>query len=83
MEQANKGCGKEEDQWYMCSRTGSEKVRMCMFVLPLFLMRVFVWHRLATRLIRLGVRKGVGRHTSPFRLKKNETGEADSHPALH
>ncbi|XP_039777452.1 uncharacterized protein LOC120644805 isoform X2 [Panicum virgatum] len=24
-EQANKGCGKEEDQWYMCSRIGSEK----------------------------------------------------------
>jgi len=25
MDQANNGCWKEEDQWYMCSRIGSKK----------------------------------------------------------
>ena len=33
--------------------------------------RLCVWRRLATRLIRLGIRKGVCRHASPYRLKNN------------
>ena len=36
-----------------------------------FQMRVCVWRRLTACLIRLGVRKGVGRRTSPFCLKNH------------
>ena len=34
-------------------------------------MRICVWHRLAARLIRLGVLKGVGRRASPYHRKNN------------
>ena len=42
--------------------------RMCCAVL--WNVSVCVWRRLAARLIRLGVWKGVERRTSPYRLKK-------------
>jgi hypothetical protein len=41
---------------------------ICFLFLVVLYIKMFVWHRLASRLKRLGVWKGVGRCNSPYRL---------------